>query len=296
MRGGRLLFFSTLALSLWSCSGPAARPESPAPAAAAPEPKPATGEPVYRFDAPSLKGGTAAVSAEAAPRAAEDDLLRRQKEIAERSPTDDEKLRLALLHAAAGQLEEAERVLGTLRSKAHRLVPYLEFYVRRHLGDHREAARLLERFAQEDRLASPLAIERAELCARVRRFRDYVPAESDRVRAGGTALVYAEVRNFTLKRSEDKHILHLRYEWKLFDERSAEVAVPAWDGAPAGDREDRIAYSGTVTDFYQSFALPLPAGLAPGSYRIKVTVTDLHSSRSDRVYVPIQVTTEKALK
>jgi hypothetical protein len=250
-------------------------------------------EPVYRFDAPSLKVGAVPVAAEGEPRPAGDDLVRRQKEIVERSPGDDEKLRLALLHASAGQLEEAERVLGTLRARTHRLVPYLEFYVRRHLGDHREAAKLLERFVHEDRLASPLAIERAELCARVRRFRDYVPAESDRVRAGGTALVYVEVRNFTLKRSDDRHILHLRYEWKLFDERSAEVPVPAWDGAPAGDREDRIAYSGTVTDFYQSFALPLPAGLAPGPYRIKVTVTDLHSSRSDRVYVPIQVTTEK---
>jgi hypothetical protein len=200
-----------------------------------------------------------------------------------------EKLRLALLHAAAGQPEEAERVLSTLKSRSHPMVPYLEFFLRRQLGDHREAGKLLARFNEDEKAATGFVIERAELCSRVRRFRDYVAAETDRVVPGGFVLLYVEPRNFTLQRDRDAYILHLKYEWKLYDDRSAELAVPAWERASAEEREDRLSTSGPISEFYQSFKLPLPASLAPGTYRVRVTVTDAHTGKSDRVYVPITV-------
>jgi hypothetical protein len=220
-----------------------------------------------------------------------EDVVKLQKEIAARLPaSDDEKLRLALLHAAAGNLEEAERIVSSVRTRGNKLLPYVEFYLRRQLGDHKEAGKLLAQFADEERVVTGFVIERAELVARVRRFRDYTPAENDRVAPGGDVHLYVEPRNFALQRSGDKHTFHLRYEWKLYDDRSAEQSVPAWDKATVEEREDRISSNGPVAEFYQSFHLPLPVNLAAGHYRVKVTVTDVVSGKSDRMSVPIYVT------
>ena len=229
------------------------------------------------------------VAAQEPPPPAFSDVLRLQKDVAAKRPEPEERVRLALLHAAAGDLEEAERVFGALKDPPGRLSPYLELFLRRQLGDHREASKALARLVDEDRRATGFVVERAELCTKVRRFRDYDPAESDRVAPGGVILLYVEPRNFLLKREGDRHSLHLRYEWRLFDGRDVEVAVPAWRDASPDEREDRVSTLGPVSEFHQSFRLPLPAELAPGLYRVKIEVTDLHGGKSDRVYLPLTV-------
>jgi hypothetical protein len=219
-----------------------------------------------------------------------DDVLKLQKEIVDRrSASDDEKIRLALMEAAAGRLEEAERVLSSVRNRTNRMLPYLELYLHRQLGDHEEAGKVLARLDEEGRTVSGFGIERAELVRRVRRYRDYVPAENNRVAPGGEVHLYVEPRNFASQSAGDRRTFHLRYEWKLIDERSAEQPVPAWDEAPADVREDRITSNGPVAEFYQSFRLPLPLNLAAGHYRVRVTVTDVIAGKSARQDVPVDV-------
>jgi hypothetical protein len=304
MRGGcHILAAVGLCLAVSACAAPASGPEpepkkpKPAEPAAVQPPDP---EPVYKIPGANIvepggiKGVSGVVPAKMDISLREpgfDQLLRLQKEIVGRSPSsDDEKLRLALLYATAGKLEEADQTLSTVKSRTNKLVPYVELYLRRQLGDHKEAGKLLTMFNEEERLATGFVIERAELCSQIRRFRDYTPAEGDRVRPGGWILLYIEPRNFALQRNQDKHILHLKYEWKLYDDRSAELQVPTWDQAPLEEREDQLTVNGTVSEFYQSFKLPLPANLAMGHYRVRVTVTDAHSGKSDRVNIPIYVT------
>jgi hypothetical protein len=264
--------------------GGADRPEAQAP----PAPAPRAGLPAQT----SANGGAVQTKAEIPLRKEPtfEDVLKLQKEVAARqTASDDEKLRLALLHAAAGNLEEAERLVSTVRSRSNKLLPYVEFYLRRELGDHKEAGKLLAKFAEEERVVTGFVIERAELVSRVRRFRDYTPVESDRVAPGGDVHLYVEPRNFALQRSGDKHTFHLRYEWKLYDDRSVEQPVPAWEKAASDEREDRISSNGPTAEFYQSFHLPLPANLATGHYRVKITVTDVVAGKSDRATVPIYV-------
>ncbi len=311
MRGEKLHILILACSLLASCAGqdsvPAPLPPSPEPVTAVTQPPRAPEQPVvYRFPAaamapedprgdgnPGNRGDKTNGNPKESPppvEAAPGSPPVTEEEAAARKPSgDEEKLRLALLQAAKGDYEAAERTLSGLRERSNRMVPYLDFFLRRQLGDRREAGRLLGQFVEEEKRLTGLVIERAELCTRIRRFRDCVPAESDRVKPGGVALLYVEPRNFALSRDQDRYILHLRYEWRLYDDRSVEHPVPAWERAPQKDREDRIALNGPVEEFYQSFALPLPADLAPGRYRIKVTVTDVQAGRSDRVYVPVTV-------
>ena len=304
MRGARLFILAS-ALAGSSCTVP--------PAAPKPDSAPLKSNPGFRLEFPEeavpsahLPGGGDASPVQAPPpkagvvkTAAEiplkkeptfEDVLKLQKEIAARQPaSDDEKLRLALLQAAAGNLEEAERIVSTVRSRSNKLLPYVELYLRRQLGDHKEAGKLLARLAEEERAATGFAIERAELISRVRRFRDYTPAETDRIAPGGDVHLYVEPKNFALQRTGDKHTFHLRYEWKLVDDRQVEQPVPAWEKAPADIREDRVTSNGPTAEFYQSFHLPLPANLATGHYRVKITVTDVIAGKTERITVPIYV-------
>jgi len=292
MRGVRL-FVSALMLCA-ACSAPPApaAPPTPVPSAPAPEPAPApeTASP------PAPNAGVVPTVAPLPPKPPPkkdptfDDVLRLEKEVAARRPSsDEEKLRLALLEAAAGNLEESERVLATVKNRTNRLLPYVELYLRRELGDHEEAGKLQARLDQEGRTLAGFGIERAELVRRVRRYRDYVPAESNRVAPGGEVHLYVEPRNFTSQPAGDRQVFHLRYEWKLIDERSAEQAVPAWEEAPADAREYKITSNGPVAEFYQSFRLPLPLNLAAGRYRVRVTVTDVLAGKSARQDVPVEV-------
>src|SRR6185295_1637475 len=287
MRGARLFILAfTLSGNACSTSSPAAAPPATR-SADAPSPQ-LNADPGFRLDFPEaavvtdhLPGGGLPPSQEPEAPAAKapapgvvptkmelppkrettfDDVLKLQKELVARHPaSDDEKIRLALLQAASGNLEEAERVLSTVRSRTNKLVPYVEFFLRRQLGDHKEAGKLLAQLNDEERVVTGFVIERAELVARVRRYRDYTPAENDRVAPGGDVHLYVEPKNFALQRSGDKHTFHLRYEWKLVDDRAQEQPVPAWDKATVEEREDRITSNGAVAEFYQSFHLPLPA-------------------------------------
>ncbi len=303
MRGVSLRIFT--ALAFWpvsACAGGAA----PAPSetrdprtAPAEEPRGGEAPAVYRF--PEEAGGNgvmgavqAAAEAPRKPQLGLDEAFRILREAAAKeNRREEDVLRLALMQAACGSAEEAHKTLSIIRPGSHRMRPYLELFLRRELGDHEEADRLLGRLAAEGRSAAGFSIGRAELCSRVRRYRDYVPADGPRVRPGGTALVYVEPRNFALSREGERFILHLRYDWRLFDERSVERPVPAWEKAPQSDREDRLALIGPVAEFHQSFALPLPADLPPGRYRIKVTVTDVATGASDTAYVPIEVAAQE---
>lgn len=292
MRGVGLCVLA-LAITLSACTSspaptpvPVQEPPPAAPVAAAPAPEPA----------PVIKASVVPTAAEVPPPPPPrkdptfEDVLKLQKEIAARRPnSDDEKLRLTLLHAAAGHLEEAERVLSTVRNRSNRMIPYVELYLRRQLGDHEEAGKLLAKLDEEGRALSGFGIERAELVRRVRRYRDYTPAENNRVAPGGEVHLYVEPRNFSSQPSGDRQTFHLRYEWKLIDDRSAEHPVPAWDEAPAEVREDKVTSNGPVAEFYQSFRLPLPLNLAAGKYRVRVSVTDVIAGKTARQDVPVEV-------
>lgn len=292
---GVCLCISAFTLWLSACSAPPPVPAAPVPV---PEPAPAP----VAVAAPAPEPAPAPVKASVVQTAAElppppprkdptfEDVLKLQKEIAARRPnSDDEKLRLALLHAAAGHLEEAERVLSTVKNRTNRMLPYMELYLRRQLGDHEEADKLLAKLDEEGRALAGFGIERAELVRRVRRYRDYAPAEHNRVAPGGEVHLYVEPRHFSSQPSGDRQTFHLRYEWKLIDDRQVEHPVPAWDEAPAEAREDKVSSNGPVAEFYQSFRLPLPLNLAAGRYRVRVTVTDVVAGKSARRDVPVEV-------
>ncbi|GEM_PF-4328680 len=220
-----------------------------------------------------------------------DDVLRTQRERSARDPSSDlEKLRLALLLLSAGDayLPEAERVLATVRRRSD-LLPYLEAWLYRKLGETQKSNALHTELGDNWRQAEGFRIERGELVTAVKGFGRYEPHSDGKVSPGGRVMIYLQPRNFTLKKDGDRHTLHLGYDWKLYDDRNQEIAIPAWEQCNPNDRFDFLRYNAPVTEFHQYFHLPLPTNLAVGNYRIRVTATDKWTGRDDRIYVPFYV-------
>lgn len=236
----------------------------------------------------SVKGDGASPNAEAKSSGA-DAIVRLLRERMARDPSNDlEKEQLALHLLTLGDLPEAEQLLSSVRRKSD-LFPYVEAYLYRKLGEAQRAAHLHDELFDEWKRADGFRIERADLVTSAPRYLHFTPHPDGKLQAGAIAKIYVQPRNFTLLRDGATHVLHLTYDWKLFDDRDREIRVPVWEQLAQSDRSDLIKYRGPVSEFYQVFRLPLPSNLAAGNYRIQVIVTDQGSKREDRAFVPFTV-------
>lgn len=222
-----------------------------------------------------------------------DELVRTQRERMARDPASDlEKLRLALLLMTAGDAHypEAERVLATIRAKGD-LHPYLEAWLYRKLGETQKANQLHTAILDDWRQAEGFRIERAELVTSVKGFGRFEPHPDGKITPGGQLMIYVQPRNFGLKKEGDRYTLHLVYDWRLFDERNQEIALPEWDKCNPAVRFDVNRYNMPISEFHQWFVLPLPKNLAVGNYRVRVTVKDKSTAaeREDRIYISFYV-------
>lgn len=214
-----------------------------------------------------------------------------QKNVVAKNPTVIEKKRLALLYLAEGKLLEAEKIMSIINDPNEKLLKFIWPMVLNELGEFKQAQEKLYLLADELPSSKVIKIERTELCRRIQGFRRYeLYGEGGKIKPGGAALIYLEVKNFTSQKSGDANIMHLKYDWELFDDRDRKILVTAWDKADQKHKEDRIETRGITREFYQSFRLPLPKNLATGNYKIKISVEDASSGKSDSTFVPIYVT------
>ncbi|MHC4605676.1 MAG: hypothetical protein ACYTAF_01915 [Planctomycetota bacterium] len=216
-------------------------------------------------------------------------IKRQQRIVAEKPNNDVERMKLAALLMLNRDYPEAEGVLTGVRDRSHSILPFLEVCIFKGLGEYKAALDRIEQIMLQASAYEGFKIQRADLCTLIAGYRRYVRNEESLIQPGGVALIYVEPRNFSLKMDNGLQKMWLEYDWKLYNDRMEEIAVPVWTAASASDKRDTVAFQGPVREFYQSFRLPLPSNLSVGEYRIKVTVYDRNQERSDSVYVPFRV-------
>lgn len=123
----------------------------------------------------------------------------------------------------------------------------------------------------------------ARLCASIEGYRKFQPHTNGLLRAGGIAHIYVEPSGYRLTTEEGESVLHLRYDWKLYDSEGTEIPVPAWLNCDPADRFDRKACSERPAHFFQQFRLPLPKSLKAARYRIDIRVTNGDRTRTRSV-------------
>jgi hypothetical protein len=213
-----------------------------------------------------------------------------------------EQFRLAVMHLlldAPNSAREAERLLAALGDYRQRPLGRLLYaHVQNELGEHEAATRELNEVLGSWETKQPLQIEKAVLCLHapdrvtVHGFERYEPAPNNTVRPGGFAVIYMQVKNFTLSRQGDRQLLSLRYAWELIDAYGKPIRIDKWMNAPQEDRMDHVFLYGSVKEFYQWFRLPLPVNLPIGDFTIRITAHDGNGPKDGKpaiADVPIHV-------
>lgn len=224
------------------------------------------------------------------------DLIRSMEHFALQNPSNRRlQLRLAGMLAMNEQYEDANRVLSRLGDPSgpasysgldlmHRLTA---FGVKKNLADHDAADAALNQITVAIHTARGVKITKGLLCRHVTGFEDYVPYDGNLFEPGQRALIYIQIRDFGLKEDGGEYRFHLRYQWKLIDERGEDYTPDKWRNADPTVKEDRHVLQGRRRDFYQSFILPFPV-LPRGRYQIHITVIDANRG-SDTIKIPIEI-------
>lgn len=126
-----------------------------------------------------------------------------------------------------------------------------------------------------------LRITALVLCERVDGFREYEEARDTVFRAGDEILLYSEIDGFALGAEGSRVSLALRYTWELYDSAGRPVTPERWRSIADDVRTVRRAYRGPIRDYHQWFRFRLPEDFPAGAYRVRITVQDLTSGRSD---------------
>lgn len=297
----KALLFATALIALISCGAPPRRdqPAEPGPGTAEKrgprhsEPAPPPSPPLVK-KSPKPEAAVTPfemrVSSEPETFA---DWLRIQRKRVEKAPGDVAELRrLAAMTAAEQDWDVLEALLQRDGLEKDAFLASLRLFWLERVGKRKEALKALEKMADGLRKGLPVRIGRAVLCRKILGFRRYLPMIEPRFRPGGMILLYLEIEHFSLKPWKDYQTMHIRYDWKLSDDRGRVLRLPTWENAAPEEREDKTEFRGIVREFHQSFGLPLPRNLPGGRYVLTVIVEDVPSGTKDRVRIPLEVVFE----
>jgi hypothetical protein len=204
-----------------------------------------------------------------------DDLIRAEESRARGAAPDPEAWkRLSLLYAAAGRLEDAYRALEG-RDVGRDPVLRLLFAAAADRVNEHEAARLaLDTVRSEWRAVHPLRVTHAAFCAAARGFQDYTPFPRDVFQAGQVVVVYFELDDFAVRVNRGAGFevsIHADVGILTPPPTETEIRLPESDRYTL-DLERKT--DRPLDDLGLGLRVRLPAGLIPGSYRLRLTVED----------------------
>jgi hypothetical protein len=120
----------------------------------------------------------------------------------------------------------------------------------------------------------PLEIADLRLCSRVRAFGSFEPIDPHTLKSGRRIRVYWEMAGLEYEPRGDLFVSRLAAHLELRSDSDGSVV---WEQSPA-TAED--ACPRRRLDYYASIPVELPATLEPGSYRLRLTQTDLLGNRT----------------
>ena len=220
-----------------------------------------------------------------------DDIISLQKRIVADKPNSEaERKKLAMLYILSEHFIEAEEILSKLNSKDE-LIDVNIAYLYNILGEHKTAENRLRKVLDGWEKAGSISVEKVELCESVSGYRQYKPYGRDNsIKPGSPILLYVEPKNFQLNKEGDKYIMHLKYNWELYNDRGQIMKVSIWDSVDPRVREETVEFRDITKEFHQTFRLPLPKNLSMGKYAVKVTVEDVNSGKSASNSIDINIT------
>ena len=129
----------------------------------------------------------------------------------------------------------------------------------------------------------PLGIGKVCLCRKILGFGSFEPLPEPSVKAGQRILLYCEMTGMQYEAKESSFVSKLSSKIEI---RSVHDGGFAW-AQELGPAQDVCA--SRRRDFFVNYAFCLPKTLRPGSYRLRLTQTDLVANESVSTEVPLEI-------
>lgn len=128
-----------------------------------------------------------------------------------------------------------------------------------------------------------LEVRGMSFCTEVESYGRIKPFSADRFTAGQQVILYSELENFVAERLSDGYETHLRGTYEIFDasgQRIADQVLP----------EDRQICNNYRRDYFIAYEMYLPNRLAPGKYRLELTMEDVKGKKYGQGSIPLEIT------
>ncbi len=132
-------------------------------------------------------------------------------------------------------------------------------------------------------LVDPLSIGKLCLCRKILGFGSFEPLSESRVKAGRPILLYCEMTGMQYEPKDASFISRLSSKIEI---GSVENGVFQW--AHEWDPAEDVCAT-RRRDFFVNYRFSLPPTLLPGSYRLRLTQTDLIANRSTSTEIPLEI-------
>jgi hypothetical protein len=129
--------------------------------------------------------------------------------------------------------------------------------------------------------ADPLAVGKLCLCRKIVGFGSYEPLTESWVKAGQQVLLYCEMTGMRYEANDASFVSRLSSKIEI---GSVGSGIFQW-ALELGPEEDVCA--SRRHDFFVNYKFSVPPGLPPGSYRLRLTQTDLIANRSTAAEIPL---------
>jgi len=130
----------------------------------------------------------------------------------------------------------------------------------------------------------PPGISELQLCRKVSGFGSFEPLNETSVKAGQPVLIYCEMTGLRYEAKDDGFVSRVSSRIEI---RSAGGGPIQWEHE-LGAGEDVCRRR--RHDYYVNYRFYLPKSLAPGSYDLRLTQTDLVANRSTSAEIPLNIT------
>ncbi|WP_164103030.1 hypothetical protein [Candidatus Laterigemmans baculatus] len=127
-----------------------------------------------------------------------------------------------------------------------------------------------------------LDVRGMSFCTEVESYGRIKPFPADRFTAGQQVILYSELENFVAERLSDGFETHLRGTYQIYDSSGRRVADQVLP-------EDRQTCNNYRRDYFIAYQLYLPSRLAPGTYRLDLTMEDMKGEKYGQGSIPLEI-------
>jgi hypothetical protein len=127
-----------------------------------------------------------------------------------------------------------------------------------------------------------LEVRSLAFCTAIESYGQITSFPGNRFTPGKQVILYCEIENFSVKRVDTGYETHLHGSYDVFDAKNEKVfsqVLPA----------DQQVSSNFLRDYFIAYQMHLPEQLAPGTYRLQLTMEDVHGKKYGQSSIPMEI-------